>query len=148
MTCMEIRLLAFAIFLIAVGEVTGYGILSIFGFFLLFPALLMPPRRPPQQKVQQKVEQKVQPKRVEPPTLPAQPAAAPATVPMAKPEMPRPSQPSYSPALFPTAMFPSISPTPVASTATIKLGETAAAKPRDEVIEYGVLYAFLRLLAG
>lgn len=142
---MEARLLAFAVLVILLGGFTGNDYITIFGFILIFPALLIPSGRTTPKKVEQK---QAQPRRITPPQpTPAQVVPA-AQMPTAKPEAPMPSSPSYSVALFPNTMFPSISPAPATSMPTSEAKRATPPEPRDELLELGFLYAVVRLLAG
>jgi hypothetical protein len=130
------------------GFILGYYVLIIFGFVLLFPALLIPSQKPPQRPAEQKKEPE---RRPSPPIQPLQPVQVPRTpMPAIVTETPRVSMsalPSASSPLFPTVMFPSLSLPPPQPTPAPE-AKQAPAESRDEVLEYGVLLAILKLVLG
>jgi ABC-type antimicrobial peptide transport system permease subunit len=163
---MNRSLLIFSVLLILLGFVLGAILISIFGFFLLFPALLSSPRPRPQGTPTGSGKQAPEPAPVME-TAP-EPDRTMATTPewgkleqvgtVARPVMPRtvaaastpslsPSQPLFSAPLFPTSIFPSASQQMPAAQA---LNETKREAPyvRDEVLELGALLALMKLVFG
>lgn len=135
----------FAIVLILFGAITSYDIISVFGLFLLIPAFLIPSQQPSQRRVDQKKEEPRRSSLATPPTV-APVVSAPSAA-MEVPYVPMSSQPSASAALFPNTMFPTLSLTPQTPR---PIGEArhVATEPRDELLEFGLLLAILRAVAG
>jgi len=161
---MNRSLLVFSILLIVLGLGFGEYIISILGFFLLFPALLSSPRpRPPGAPTgpgQQAPEPApVMEKAPEPaPVMETISERAPVWGTLSTPVAPRtvapasmsplpPSQPIFSAPLFPTSIFPSASQQMPTAQA---LKETRSESPasRDEVLELGALLALMKLVFG
>jgi hypothetical protein len=144
------NLLVFSILLIVAGISFGIYLVSVLGFFLLFPALLTTPKprqyRTPPSRTQE------QPRRIapRPPSVmeilpqPQTPAAA-VTVPLTP--TPVVSQTPYTPALFPKSIFPTLSLMPPTGQQVQPSKEQAPA-PRDELLEVGTLVAVLKLFFG
>jgi hypothetical protein len=147
-------LLVFSFILILLGLVLGVGLVSIFGFLLLFPALLSTPKPRPQGRPTGWEEQAPIPAPVmETPLEPvpivasvsmsATPkAAAPISIPLSSPP-----QISYSAPLFPTSIFPSLS-QQMSTTAAPKEAKSQALVPKDEILELGALLALMKLVFG
>ncbi|MDG7008905.1 MAG: hypothetical protein JRN06_11855 [Nitrososphaerota archaeon] len=146
---MNRNLLLFAIFLIVLGAGFNFYPLSLFGLIMLIPALMAPSRpvpRPTGAPTRQEVRRIAPPPRPEPTPVQPKPAAVPqASVMMSPTQQPSPYT-SYSPALFPSAIFPSLSP----SVAAPPQSTVAAQKPaeRDELLETGAVLALVRLIFG
>lgn len=167
---MNRSLLVFSILLILLGLSLGAYIISILGFFLLFPALLSTPRTRPPSVPTGSGQQAPEPAPVMEPAAVAETAPEPApamgtisdrvpgwgtlstpvaprtVAPTPMPPLP-PSQPSFSAPLFPTSIFPSTSQQmPTAQALKGTRGESPA--PRDEVLELGGLLALMKLIFG
>lgn len=154
-------LVIFSLILIGLGALYGFYPLSIIGFLFLIPAFLVP-SRPPPPRPQPKPEET---RRVTPPSRRVEPARVQAQLPtppmrMTQPaEQVRPVQPMQpmgspletrlepSPALFPTTMFPSAS-SYMLTPATPVEARQEKPESRDELIEFAVLLAVLRLFSG
>jgi hypothetical protein len=146
-------LLAFAMVLILLGGFTSI-LVSIFGFLLLFPALFAPSKKPlPKQPYSEPVVRRTGGPRWSPsPLQPAESEAVQPPSPAAAAEVPHlamSAESSSSSALFPNTMFPALS---LATPATVgtPTGEATPSRPepRDELLEFGVLLAVLRMLSG
>ena len=156
------NLLILAFFLIVVGALSGFYIISFFGILIMIPALSGPTKPPkgqtpqaPQQQRQQPQPPRTIPRSYQrPPTTTAPaPKAGPAAPPpqsmstMAAPS-PAPYQPMlYTPALFPGPLLPSLSTMggtqqPAMAPAELKR------EGRDELVEVGTMLAILKLVFG
>jgi len=152
-------LLGIAVILILLGAFTSITI-SIFGFILLFPALLAPSRKPsskqsPPRPAEQRVERpswsqlSTQPPEVR---TPPGPMPVPVPAPAAAVEMPYVSmsaESTSSSALFPNPILPALS-LSIPTTAAPPPSETKRSPPesRDELLEFGVLLAILKVISG
>jgi len=132
-------------------------LLSVFGFILLFPALLTPSKKPPSKTpssvpVEQKTEE---PTRFPSPSRPAEAHAAGASpmmsaeAPYSVPYLPMSAESSASSALFPNTMFPTHS-LGLPAMGSAPAGETkqGVPEPRDELLEFGLILAVLKLISG
>jgi hypothetical protein len=161
---MNRSLLIFSILLILLGIGLGEFLIALFGFFLLFPALLSSPRPRPQGAPTGSGQQAPEPIResapvVEPaPVMETIPERAPVWGTVSTPVAPRtvaptsmpplpPSQPSFSAPLFPTSMFPSAS-QQMPTAQALKETKSEAPESRDEVLELGALLALVKLVFG
>ncbi len=155
---MNRSLLIFSILLILLGVGIGELVISIFGIFLLFPALLSSPRPRPQGTPTGSGPQAPEPAPVmeTAPTMEAGLEAAPAwgristsvtpatVAPVSMPPL-LPSQPSFSAPLFPAVMFPSLS-QQVQAAQALKEPKKEALASRDDVLELGALLALVKLV--
>jgi hypothetical protein len=140
-------LLIFAILLILTGAFLNEYFISIFGFFLLFPAILSS-RRPRQSRPP--VSKEPQSRRVIPKPPPVYEPQPPVQTPVLTPPPPaqvKQPQPTYSAALFPNVMFPSLS-TALPSIQRPKESAEQSSTQRDELLEVGALLTLLRLVLG
>ena len=157
-------LLVFSILLILVGLGSGYDLLFVIGFFLLFPALLVTSKPRPQAPQPPQTSSGQQPVRRPPPQpTPSYEMAPtpPKTQMVVPPPMPpvQTSQVSYSPPLFPTSMFlGSSQPLPIGTppgasqsapaTQPPKEVRVEARESRDELLEIGAVLLLLKLAFG
>jgi hypothetical protein len=156
---MNRSLLVFSIILILLGIGFDY-LISLFGLFLLFPALLSSPRPRPQGTPTGSGQQAPRPG----PAMDTTPAmdtvletapawgavstpVAPVAVAPASTLPPPPSQPSFSAPLFPTSIFPTLSQQMPAAQA-LKEPRSEPPASRDEVLELGGLLALVKLIFG
>ncbi|MDG6902282.1 MAG: hypothetical protein JRM80_10035 [Nitrososphaerota archaeon] len=132
--------------MIVLGVGFNFYLLSLFGVFMLIPAVTSRSRQAPKPSGPTRQE----PVRVSP--KPQPPETPPVSQPMPKQSVPVPISPqpasdiSYSPSLFPKSMFPPMSlmgdlPQP-------PTGAEAKQSGRDEVVETGAMLALLRLILG
>lgn|GEM_PF-606764 len=161
---MNRSLLVFSILLILLGLSFSVYIISILGFFLLFPALLSSPRPRPQGAPTGSGQQAPEPAPVmetAPEPAPVMetisehapvwgtlstPTASRTVAPTSMPPLP-PSQPLFSAPLFPTSIFPSAS-QQMPTAQALKETKSEAPAPRDEVLELGALLALMKLIFG
>jgi hypothetical protein len=143
------NLLLFSLFLVVVGAVFDFYIVSLFGVLLLVPALLQPSRTrasPAPGQPRQDVR-RVTPAKPQSGAQPAQMAPQPSASEPPPQQLNASQSYSYSPALFPRAIFPSLSlqGSPMQQTALPPEGRPAE---RDDLIEAGVILALARLILG
>ncbi len=127
-----------------VGALFGELLLSIFGGLLLVLSLIFPSKS----QVKKPAPAAPQPRRITP-QVPQQAASAeaPSAVPAPQYFHPAPAvaTAAYSAALFPSTMFPSLSPTPYQGQPPAK--EEGAKQP-DELLEVGLILAVLKMAFG
>jgi len=163
-------LLVFSVLLILLGLSLNAYIISILGFFLLFPALLSTPRPRPPGVPTGSGQQAPEPAPVMESASVAETAPEPAPImettserapgwgtlstpvaprtvaPTSMPPLP-PSQPSFSAPLFPTNIFPSTS-QQMPTAQVLKEARSESPAPRDEVLELGALLTLMKLIFG
>lgn len=141
-------LLYFSALLIFLGVYGGAYPVSIIGVLLLIPSLMATSRRPPT-KQQPPVVQEF--RRVVPrqPTMSMETRPAPSTVLETSPPTPAPfeHQESYTGALFPTAIFPTLSQSPI-SRLPADASKQGPQGTKDEVLEVGTIVAIMKLVLG
>ena len=139
-------------FMVLVGFLFGFYLLSFIGLFLLIPGLLSS-SRPPLSRVPPTPPPKEDSWRIIPKAPTKEPTASSSSQPMgmAAPGQPSPSASAlaqgYTPALFPMPMLPSLS---LMGSLPQASSEQPAKKQggQDELIEVGAILAMLKLVFG
>jgi len=153
------ELLAFAVIVIFGGIFLDIGLITLFGVFLLIPALLTTPKQaskvpvskppPPRRITPLPGSQPSQPAKTEYIQAGATQSPAPGPMPTTMYAASGASMSSgmiYTPALFPNSMFPSFS-APVTYRPQVPEHKEGRATETDELLEFGLLIAVLRLVS-
>jgi len=140
-------LLVLSVLLIILGIGSGLYFASLFGFILLFPAIL--PGRPRSNPIPVKTQPI--PRRIAPPPQMLKVSSTPpsAPTPAYAPSTPLQLQTgaaTFAPPLFPTNIFPTLSLSP--PTAEAKTSAPEQKNDRDDLLEFGAILAIIRLALG
>jgi len=147
---------AIAFFVILIGGLSGFYVISVLGVFILIASLIAPsrtsaPRRQPLPQGRVGTPTRSPPQRQAPPSqAQAESKLLQMPQPTSQTMFPQDANQGYASnmALFPASMFPSTSPVATPAQPQVQKKPSEVPEPRDELVEMGAILLFLRLISG